>query len=101
MRQTGRNKVAAAGEKMSVDLGEVQRELWRWWRCGGLGDDVLAQAMVAGEHAGLPLEYYGRRCSTSTASTSARHEGRQHLHDSAARTAAVATDVEPQRPALP
>ena len=28
---------------------EVQRELWRR-RCGGLGDDVLAQAMVAGEH---------------------------------------------------
>ena len=28
--------------------GEVQRELWRWRRCGGPGDDALAQAMVAG-----------------------------------------------------
>ena len=27
------------------------RELRRWRRCGGLWDDVLAQAMVAGEHA--------------------------------------------------
>jgi hypothetical protein len=29
---------------------EVQRELWRRRRCGGPGDDALAQAMVAGEH---------------------------------------------------
>jgi hypothetical protein len=32
-------------------VGEVQRELWRRRRCGGLGDDVLAQAVVAGQHA--------------------------------------------------
>ena len=31
--------------------GEVQRELRRWRRCGGPGDDSLAQAVVAGEHA--------------------------------------------------
>jgi hypothetical protein len=41
---SGRGFGRVAGE------GEVQRELWRR-RCGGLGDDVLAQAMVAGEHA--------------------------------------------------
>ncbi len=34
-----------------VGVGEVQRELWRRRRCGGLWDDALAQAMVAGEHA--------------------------------------------------
>jgi hypothetical protein len=34
-----------------VGEGEVQRELWRWRRYGGPGDDLLAQAVVAGEHA--------------------------------------------------
>jgi hypothetical protein len=42
---------AGRGSGRVVGEGEVQRELWRWWRYGGLGDDALAQAMVAGEHA--------------------------------------------------
>jgi hypothetical protein len=42
---------AGRGSGRVVGQGEVQRELWRWWRYGGLGDDALAQAMVAGEHA--------------------------------------------------
>ncbi len=42
---------AGRGSGRVVGEGEVQRELWRWWRYGGLWDDALAQAMVAGEHA--------------------------------------------------
>ena len=45
---------AGRGSGRVVGEGEVQRELRRWRRCGGLGDDVLTQAVVAGEAAAFP-----------------------------------------------
>ena len=47
---SGSGRGAGRGSERVVGEGEVQRELRRWQRCGGLGDDSLAQAMVAGEH---------------------------------------------------
>jgi len=47
---SGSGRGSWRGSERVVGEGEVQRELRRWQRCGGPGDDSLAQAMVAGEH---------------------------------------------------
>ena len=64
-----------------VGVGEVQRELWRRRRrCGGLGDDALAQAMVAGERGRGRWSRRGdscrrRRGSSAAARTVSRARG--------------------------